>query len=287
MLICIKPAFKREIVNKKPFLKRNWWVFVIFCAFYVGIGAIVYVYQQKLLFASPVIYEKDNFKPDERLERVVIKYNNGLAINGWYVPPKDKDISIILYHGTALSIAYEYWKDKIFALADEGYGVLLAQYRGYGGNPGKPSEQGFYEDSRSYMNWLINNKNKNSQDIVIYGESMGTGAAIKMASEYDVKGVILEGAYSSMVELAQEKYWMFPVHFMMIDQFRSIDIINGVSEPVFFIHGENDEIIPIEDARALYETYKGPKKFVVRPNATHGKTFSKEIVFEFLNSLDG
>ncbi len=257
---------------------------------YLAVLAFMYFNQRNML------YFPDKNRPDPaaygaqgmvEIARVTTK--DGLALEGWYFPPLNPGgLVIVNFHGNAARMA-----DRVQKMADfingRGYGVLLAEYRGYGGNPGAPSEQGFYEDGRAYLDWL-REKGIGPAQTVLYGESLGTGVAIQMAtdqSEGAYAAVILESPYSTLAEVAQSIYFYLPVKFLMKDQFRSIDKIAAIKAPLLIIHGAQDRTIPLRFARRLFQAAVQPKSFEVLDAAGHNDLYNHgaaALVLDFLKT---
>jgi len=129
----------------------------------------------------------------------------------------------------------------------EGYGVLAAEYRGYGVNPGEPSEQGLYKDGRAALDWLLARKVQPS-DIVLVGNSLGSGVATELATQIDPRALVLVAPFKSMAATAANTYPWAPVDWLRHDRF---DNIAKVAAPVLVVHGEMDELIPLPHASEL------------------------------------
>jgi hypothetical protein len=182
---------------------------------------------------------------------------------------------------------------KLQHYRDAGYGLLLAEYRGYGGNPGLPTEEGLYNDARAFLQWLRMEKGVEPSDTVLYGESLGTGVAVQMAAEAGAKEVpyralILEAPFSAAVDLARETYPFLPVNLLMRDQFKSREKIGNIHTPLLILHGNKDEVVPLQSGQALFEAAHNPKTFIVIDGGTHHNLYSHgaaSSVLEFLGGL--
>jgi fermentation-respiration switch protein FrsA (DUF1100 family) len=194
--------------------------------------------------------------------------SDGLRLEGWYKPPADKFHPVIIhFHGNAGSLRYRGHEARPFL--DQGYGFLLAEYRGYGGNPGKPTEQGLYKDARAFTDWVIAHGVPQDK-IVFYGQSLGTGVATEMAVEYPhAAALILSSPYTSLPDVAARTYFFVPVHLLMLDRFDSLVRIAKVKMPVLILHGRKDTVIPFDIGKALYDAANPPKEFAVYPGGTH------------------
>ena len=261
----------------------------MFVLYYVKIAAIVYIGVVAFLFFTQrsLIYFPDKNRPRmiEGAEIVSVRTSDGLNLESWYFPPKDdKTITIVYFHGNAGN--YSHRLPKVRGYLRLGYGVLLAEYRGYGGNPGGPSEQGFYADGRAYIDWL--KREKKPEKIVIYGESIGSGTAVQMATEYDVSGLVLETPFTSLVDIAAAQYFFVPVRYLLQDRFDNIGKITKVKAPKLVLHGLKDGTIPYASGRSLFDAAPEPKNFVDFPDGGHNNLYdfaAADYVIEFLNRI--
>jgi hypothetical protein len=153
-----------------------------------------------------------------------------------------------------------------------GYGVYLCEYRGYGGNRGSISEDGIYKDARSALTWLDANGYSPSQ-WVLYGESLGSGPAVQMAGEFQLKTLILEAAFSSATDVAKELYPWLPVDYLIKDKYDNISKIKAVRAALFMIHGDEDAVIPPHLAQKLYDAANHPKQLDIIDNGHHNDLY--------------
>ena len=155
---------------------------------------------------------------------------------------------------------------------DAGYGVLLLSYRGYGPNPGKPTEDNLYIDGRASLKFL-DDQNIPLSRTVIYGESLGTGVGVELARNSSISCLVLEAPFSSIPEVAGHHYFYLPVSLLIKDRFDSIKKINEITSPIFFIHGERDKIIPWRYGKRLYQAASEPKELLLMPDASHNNIY--------------
>lgn len=229
------------------------------------------------LMQRSFMYFPDNQSPGDpaasnlAMKIVKVKTSDGLELSGWFAPPADEGKPVIvLFHGNAGNIALRAGKTRDFL--NRGYGYLLAEYRGYGGNPGKPAEEGLYADGRA---WLESVK---SYPVVIWGESLGTGVATRMATEYKAQAVILEAPFTRAADVGQKAYPYLPVSLLIRDRFDSISRIRDIHSPLLIVHGEFDDVVPIQLGRRLFETATEPKEFVMLSGAGHSNLYDFGIV---------
>ena len=125
-------------------------------------------------------------------------------------------------------------------------------------NKGKPTEQGLYEDANSAIRWL-KTKGLDEKNIIIYGESLGTGVATEIAQHKNFAGIILESPFTSMIDAAKNKYPFFPIRFLLKDKFESDKKIKNIKSPILIMHGEVDEIVPFWMGKKMYAIANEPK----------------------------
>jgi fermentation-respiration switch protein FrsA (DUF1100 family) len=172
-------------------------------------------------------------------------------------------------------------------LIEAGYGVLALEYRGYGGNPGKPNEKGLIEDGRAAFAFL---KAQGIPDagIVLYGESLGTGVAVPLAAEHPVRALVLRSPYSSIAEVAAIQLPYIPARWLVRDRFDSLAKIGFNKAPLFIFHGANDTLIPLAVGRELFEAAPEPKTWLTIDGVGHNDVQTPEAeraVLDFLAQL--
>ncbi len=239
-----------------------------------------------------IIYQAGSEPPDlsrsaiKGFEEITVHTVDGLDLVAWYLPPQDGKPVIVMTHGNAGNIGHR--TGKLKPIADAGYGFFLVEYRGYAGNPGKPDEEGLYNDARAALAWLAD-KGITGRDIVLYGESLGTGVAVAMAVEHESAAVILETPYTSLSELAGSMYWYMPMaEHAIFDKYPSDERIADINAPVLMLQGERDTTLPSRFARTLYEKAVEPKQLWMVPEAGHNNLYdygAAEVVLEFLAGL--
>jgi fermentation-respiration switch protein FrsA (DUF1100 family) len=254
-----------------PFYQR---FLIEIAAIYLFVVVGVYFYQRSMEYFpynAPLGAPKDAGVPE--MSEVHAKTADGLDLVAWFAPPKNRSGRVVvLFHGNGGNIVMR--ADKARMLIDRGYGVFLAEYRGFGGNPGSPSEQGLYEDGRAAIQW-VENKGYKKDQIVIYGESIGTGVAVQMALEIQPKILILEAPFSSAAEVAKDAYHhLLPVDLLMKDRFDSIDKIGGIKTDLLVIHGTADVIVPMKFGVRLFDAANRPKRLFVVHGGNHTNLYN-------------
>lgn len=209
----------------------------------------------------PAVYGLENTRA------VTLETEDKLALNAWYTPPQEGLPLMVYFHGNAGNLSYRIEKMKAFT--QNGMGLLALEYRGYGGNPGQPSERGLYEDAVATLQYALYTLKLPASRIILYGESLGTGVAVQMATSVKVGVVVLEAPYTSAVDRAQELYPWIPVSVLMLDRFESIKKIQNIQAPLLIFHNTQDPVIPVTHGHALYAAAKAPKHAFWFPRTGH------------------
>jgi len=217
------------------------------------------------------------YHPDRRLaepeevglagfSRVAVPTPDGLRLVAWQAAARGERPVIVYLQGNAEGLAARHERFRLFHAA--GFGVLALGYRGFSGSAGTPSEAGFATDAEAAVSFL-EAAGVQASRIVIYGESLGTGLAIRLAAKGRATAVILESPYTSAVDVARRTYWFLPVSLLMKDQFRSIAMAPRVAVPAFVFHGTADQVVPFAQGEAIYAALGGPKEFHAIAGGTH------------------
>jgi len=197
----------------------------------------------------------------------------------WYREAHAGFPTVFYMHGNSYNLAD---RAAIFsALAEKGFGVLAVGYRGYGKSTGWPSEQGLYIDARTGISFLTE-RNIPLSNILLFGESLGTGVAVQMATEFATAGLILQSPYISVAKRAAEIYFYVPVRYLIFDKFDSLNKIARVKAPLLVFHGERDKTIPIRQGKAVFDAATSPKQSYYYPEIAHYDFDSKVVSAQVL-----
>ena len=219
------------------------------------------------------------------VEEVVFKASDGTKLIAWYLPAERGKPSLLYFTGNSGNVAKR--AGKIKSIGADGYGVFMLNYRRYGGSEGRPTERRVTADAVSAYDYL-RGLGVAPADIVAYGESLGTAVASRLALQRHVEGLVLEAPFTSIVDVGQLLWPLFPLNLIMADRYRTIDRIGQVTAPLFIIHGGRDTIIPLDQARHVFHAAAEPKSFALVPQAAHNDLFDRgawEKVRGFLESL--
>lgn len=255
-------------------------------AAYAGVNGVLYALQRRLVFVplgKPGTPAEAGV-PDMSLVRY--RAGDGLMLKAWFKAPAGRP-TIVYFHGNAGHFGERAYKARYFM--DRGYGFLLASYRGYAGNPGRPSEAAAYQDARGALDFVAAQAIPPS-DTVIYGESLGTGVASAMAHEREAAALVLEAPFTSLVDVAAHHYWWTPARWLLRDRFDSIGRIAAVDMPLLIVHGERDRQVPLKFGKRLFAAAVEPKELRLLPEAGHVDLYdhgAAEVVEDFLSRATG
>lgn len=246
------------------------WAAVALLAMYAAAVAYMYLRQRALLYAPTVARPLAASCGIADLREVTLHTDDGLALNAWWLPPRPGRPVALYCHGNAGCMS-----DCAFKLAawqTAGMGALLFDYRGYGGNPGRPTEQGLYADGRAARRFL-RDAGIGDDRLVIHGESLGSGVAAQLALEHPPAALVLEAAFVSIPAVGKRQYPWLPVHRLTKDRFETLAKIGRIRCPVFLLHGEDDDLVPVEMAQTLHAHANEPKRLHVFPGALHANLY--------------
>ena len=217
-----------------------------------------------------LIYFPDSAAPSPAFlgqgwEEVTYGTADGLTLHGWYRPPAPGRPVVVVFNGNAGNRAGRLGLGE--ALAVDGLGVLLTDYRGYGGNPGHPSEDGLALDARAAAAFV--ESAAPDHPLVFFGESLGAAVAIEVAGAVEPAALVLRSPFTSLVDVGRVHYPWLPVGLLLKDRYPSLERIETVAVPVMVIAGDADSIIPIAQSRKAYDAAPGPKQWLAIQGADH------------------
>ncbi|MEM7617145.1 MAG: alpha/beta hydrolase [Pseudomonadota bacterium] len=210
---------------------------------------------------NKIIYQptKNLQEPDcyglENMQVHNLATSDNIKITCWHQPPAVSGRPILLYfHGNAANIGDEFRVARYNEFLQLNIGICAVSYRGYGNSQGNPHEQGLYNDARTAIEFLTKEKSYKLNNIIIYGESLGTAVAVQMAGEYqNIHSLILESPYVSMEQLARRNYPWLPVSILLKNQLASYKKLDKIKAPTMILHGHLDELIPVSHGQYLFD----------------------------------
>jgi fermentation-respiration switch protein FrsA (DUF1100 family) len=204
-----------------------------------------------------------------RGEDVTFDTADGLRLGGWFVPAAagHSRATVLVLSGNAGNRVARV--PLAAQLSRAGLSVLLVDYRGYGGNPGHPSERGLVADARAAQAYLTTRDDVDPARLVYFGESLGAAVAVQLAVEQPPMALVLRSPFVSLAEVGRIHYPFLPVGWLLRDRWTSIEQVGGLRCPVLVLAGTEDEIVPWRQSRLLAAEIPEPKRFVLIPGADH------------------
>ena len=255
-------------------------------AVYASVLVLLFIFQRNLMYHP----EENNYFGDKLevdIEKVYINTSDDLSLLGWFHKKDLKKFKTIVYfHGNAGKLENRIHKLNHFK--DMNVNFLIIAWRGFSGNEGKPSEKGLYVDGGSTITWL-KNLGLNEEDIILYGESLGTGIATHLAQKNNYAGLVLETPFTSMVEAAKNFYPYIPVGLLLRDKYKNDQKIKNINIPVLVMHGEADQIVPFWMGKKIYEIANQPKYSYFTKYDDHMMEYDEKLVLalnDFIKSLN-
>ncbi len=199
-------------------------------------------------------FEDVRFGPDGRL-------------HGWFVPGTGPT-TLLWLHGNAGNISH---RVELLRRIRDGLGVsvFIFDYQGYGRSEGRPSERATYQDARAALAYLRSRPDVDERRIIYYGKSLGAAIAIELALEEPPHRLIVQSAFTSILDMARLHYPFLPLGGLLRTRYPSLERIAQVRAPVLVVHGDRDQVVPLAQARQLYEAAAEPKRFLVVEGAGH------------------
>ena len=273
---------------RNKLIKMNFFVLIlsIFITIYLLILISTYIFQRNLLYHP----QENNYFGDQLIvsvKKVKIRTRDNLELISWYHKKNITKYKTILFlHGNAGSL--ENRIHKINHFKDMNINFLLVSWRGFSGNNGKPTEKGLYEDAESAVRWL-NKQGIDENNIIVYGESLGTGVSVEIAQNRNFAGIILESPFTSMVDAGKSKYPYLPVRLLLKDKYESKKKIKNITRPILIMHGKVDRLVPFYMGKKMYELANEPKYSYFSEYDDHMMEYNEKLlnaIKNFINSLN-
>lgn len=249
---------------------------------YALVVVLLYFAQTSLIYPAPRVIGA----PTGGFEQIAYETSDGLRLEAGYRAAAPGFPTILYFHGNGAD-----WVSSVVAtdrLVPAGYGVLAAEYRGYRGNPGRPSEEGLYRDGRAALGFLAS-KGVEPRNTVIIGNSIGSGVATQMAREIEPRALVLISPFASLSSLVAEKIRWLPTRLLLCDRYDNQGKITGVAAPVLILHGDADTLISPEHSRRL-KTARPEAELRIFAGKGHDLAWdegAEEAVLQFLDALPG
>ena len=244
---------------------------------YAVLIIFIYFYQRNLLYhPSENNYQNDKiqFKYDE----IFINVDEEIQLKSWIIKKDFKKLkTLVIFHGNAGHLSNRIYKlNELYKLD---INVLLISWRGFSGNKGSPTENNLYSDAKASINWL-NEQGVNNGQIILYGESLGSGVAVELGKENNFNSIILESPFTSIENSAKIYYPYLPVRLLLKDRYDSISKIKMIHTPILIMHGKKDDVVPFSMGKELFEKANNPKQSYFTNEDDHMMEFNFSLLRE-------
>ena len=244
---------------------------------YTVVLIFVYFYQRNLLY-HPSENNYQDAKIQFNYEEIFIKVDEKIKLKSWVIKKDFKKLkTLLIFHGNAGDLSNRIY--KINELNKLNLNILLISWRGFSGNKGSPTEKNLYQDAESAIKWLNKQKVEN-RNIILYGESLGSGVAIEMATKNNFNSIILESPFTSIENSAKIYYPYLPVKLLLKDRYDSISKIKMIHTPILIMHGKKDDVVPFSMGKELFEKANNPKQSYFTNEDDHMMEFNSSLLRE-------
>ncbi|MEF2146151.1 MAG: alpha/beta hydrolase [Desulfovibrionaceae bacterium] len=247
-----------------PLLK---WLAALVGLGYFGALLAMVLFQNRLVFQPIRNVDADPAYVGLAYERLWLATEQGRHIEAWYVPATDQGAdpglargSVLFCHGNGGNLSHRL--ETLVILNRLGMNCLIFDYQGYGNSEGAPSEQGTYADAQACWDWLVQERCERPERIVLMGRSLGGAVAAKLAETNTPAGLVLESTFTSVPAMGSQMYPWLPVRLLSRYRYDTLGLLPRLSCPVLVIHSPEDEIVPYQLGRELYQAFAGPKSFL-------------------------
>jgi fermentation-respiration switch protein FrsA (DUF1100 family) len=238
---------------------------------YLVVAVSAYVFQRRLIYYPDPIYTTPADEDLDGVEEIRLATPDGETLIVWHAPAEAGRPTILYFHGNAGDLASRAPRLQRFAAG--GLGVFMPAYRGYSGSTGSPTEAALVADAQLAYEHLRKSGIPAGR-IIVYGESLGTGVATQLAASREIGALVLDSPYTSIPDVGRWLYPFLPVETLTIDRFESKRYIGQVKAPILILHGTNDNTIPIELGRNLFQLAPEPKEMAELKGAGHSDIYS-------------
>lgn len=259
-----------------PLIRMLSSLVLIVAALCLGVMALLYVFQEKMIFFPGKRVVETPATIGLQYEDVYLFTEDGIRIHGWYVPYADAQATVLFFHGNAGNISHRL--DSMSIFHELGLSVFIIDYRGYGRSAGRPSEHGTYQDALAAWEYLVDEHRLRPDEIIVFGRSLGGGVAAQLAAKVTPAAVMLESTFTSIKELGKHYYPYLPVSWIARVRYPVVEHISSFNCPVLVIHSEQDDVVPFRYGQRLFATAREPKMFLpISGDHNTGFLFSRDV----------
>ena len=246
---------------------------------YLGVVVLLMLLENWLVYHPVGATNSWEPPPTPEIQDIELTCADGTCVHSWWLPCAGSKSALLYFHGNAGNLS---WRGKsVVKLREQlGVSVLIVDYPGYGKSAGRPSEQGCYDCADAAYAWVKDVQGIAPRNILIYGKSLGGGVAVHLASRCEHRALVLVKTFTSAPAVGGQLFPWLPVRWIMRNRFASIDRIKDCRRPIFFAHGDVDEVIPFSLGKKLFEAAGEPKQFVTMPGVRHNDAIPDDMFGE-------
>ncbi len=254
---------------------------------WIVLSFMIFINQRNLVFVPTKKYINTPELYNLSYENYILTTKDGEKINSWFIPHPNPHSTLLFLHGNGGNISTRL--DSINIFHQLGLSVFIIDYRGYGNSSGIPSEEGTYIDAETAWLFLKNKMDIDTNNIIIFGRSLGGAIAIWLAQKYNPSALIVESSFTSIIDMGRYNYPYLPISLLAMIKYPSDERISSINIPKLFIHSMDDDIVPYKFGQQLFELAVPPKEFL-KISGSHNNGFimsgDKYIngINEFLNN---
>ncbi len=240
-----------------------WKLFLFAIITLTGLSVYVYLMQSRMLYYPNMPGRELTATPADiglEYQDVSLITEDGIELYGWFIPGSEQRRTLLFFHGNAGNISHRLESIQLFHRL--GLNVFIFDYRGFGRSAGSPTEQGTYMDAEAAWSYLTKTRALDASEIIVFGRSLGGAIATWLASRHSPAMLILESTFTSVPAMARRFYPFLPVGLLSRFQYDNLRLMKQLTCPVLIAHSRDDEIIPFEEGRMLFDTAPEPKRFL-------------------------
>lgn len=246
---------------------------------YILITVLLYFFQEKLIFQPTKLPQDHHFSFSEPFTEFSITTADGAVLNALHFKRKAPKGVILYFHGNAGDLSR--WGEIATFFARKEFDIVIMDYRTYGKSTGKLGEQRLFSDAQLFYNYLL--ERYSEEKIIVYGRSLGTAMATKVASMNNPKKLVLETPFYNLYDAAKHRFSFLPLKLLLRYRFETNTHIKKIKCPIAIFHGTEDVVVPYASGKQLFEVAPSPKELITIPGGDHNNLISFPI---FLSKID-
>ena len=240
-----------------------WKLIIVGISVYAALSIYIYFMQAGLIF-YPNMPGRNLISTPENIgltyQNVEFVTEDNVKLHGWFIPNKNAKGTILFFHGNAGNISHRL--DSIALFHDLELNIFIIDYRGYGQSEGKTTEKGTYRDAEAAWHYLNHTQGISGKQIIIFGRSLGASIASWLANKHTPAALIIESGFTSVPSMGQRFYPFLPIRWLTYFKYDTKQYVKNILCPVLVAHSKDDEIIPYDEGREIFEAAPEPKLFL-------------------------